>query len=178
MKRVCVFCGSNEGTSRVYADQAVRLGQEMAARKLGLVYGGGRVGLMGVIADAVLAAGGEAIGVIPHGLERKELAHRGLTQLHVVGTMHERKALMEKLSDGFIAMPGGFDTLDELCEILTWRQLSIHGKPTGLLNASGFFDGFLAFVDHAVAQGFIKPEHRAMIRVSPEPAALLDALLR
>jgi uncharacterized protein (TIGR00730 family) len=178
VKRVCVFCGSNEGADPSFRDAAARLGRELAARRLGLVYGGGRVGLMGVLADAVLAAGGEATGVIPHGLERKELAHRGLTELHVVGSMHERKALMERLSDGFIAMPGGFGTLDELCEILTWRQLSLHDKPTGLLNAAGFFDGFLSFVDHSVAQGFITPGHRAMIRVAAEPAALLDSLTR
>lgn len=178
MRRVCVFCGSNEGADPSFREAAVRLGKELAARELGLVFGGGRVGLMGVLADAVLAAGGEAVGVIPQSLERREVAHRGLTKLHVVGSMHERKALMEKLSDAFIAMPGGFGTLDELCEILTWRQLSIHDKPTGLLNASGFFDGFLSFVDHSVAQGFIKPEHRAMLRVAAEPAALLDALTR
>lgn len=178
MRRVCVFCGSNEGADPAFREAAARLGRELAARQVGLVFGGGRVGLMGVIADAVLAAGGEAIGVIPHALERKEVAHGGLTKLHVVGTMHERKALMEKLSDAFIAMPGGFGTLDELCEILTWRQLSIHDKPTGLLNASGFFDGFVSFVDHSVAQGFIKPEHRAMLRVAAEPSALLDSLRR
>lgn len=178
MKRVCVFCGSNDGADPAFREAAVGLGRELVARNLGLVYGGGRVGLMGVIADAVMAAGGEVIGVIPHGLERMEVAHRGLTKLHVVASMHERKALMEKLSDAFIAMPGGFGTLDELCEILTWRQLSIHGKPAGLLNVSGFFDGFLSFVDHSVAQGFIKPQHRGMLRVSPEPATLLDALKR
>lgn len=176
MKRVCVFCGSNEGADPAFRDAAVELGRALAAGGLGLVYGGGRVGLMGVLADSVLAAGGEAIGVIPHGLERRELAHRGLTRLHVVGSMHERKALMEKLSDGFIAMPGGFGTLDELCEILTWRQLGLHDKPVGLLDAGGYFDAFLAFVDKAVAQGFIRAEHRAMIRVSASPEALLGAL--
>ncbi len=178
IKRICVFCGSNAGRGLVYKAAAVKLGHQLAERGIGLVYGGGRVGLMGTIADAVLARGGEVIGVIPEDLVKKELAHEGLTRLRVVGSMHERKALMERLSDGFVAMPGGFGTLDELCEILTWAQLGLHRKPCGILNAGGYFDLFLRFVDRAVTEGFVRAEHRDLILVSDDPGALLDGLAK
>jgi uncharacterized protein (TIGR00730 family) len=175
MKRICVFCGSNFGQSEKYRAMAVKLGQDLAARGLGLVYGGGNVGLMGVIADAVLERGGEVIGVIPEDLVKKEVAHKGLSDLRVVGSMHERKALMASLSDGFIALPGGFGTLDEFCEILTWAQLGLHEKPCGILDATGYFDLFLKFVDHSVAQGFIRAEHRDLLLRFDASEALLDA---
>jgi hypothetical protein len=178
MKRICVFCGSRPGVSPQYGEVAVRLAGALTRRGLGLVYGGGRVGLMGILADEVLAQGGDVIGVIPRDLMRMEVGHRGLKDLRVVGSMHERKALMEKLSDGFIAMPGGFGTLDEFCEILTWAQLGIHSKPYGLLNPGGYFDKFLAFIDHSVSQGFVRPEHRQMIRESDDASKLLSKLTR
>ena len=155
MRRLCVFCGSAVGGRPVYAEQARQLGGLLAARRIGLVFGGGHIGLMGVLADAVLAAGGEAIGVIPQALMDKELAHRGLTQLHVVGTMHQRKALMADLADGFAALPGGFGTGDEFFEILTWGQLGLHAKPIGLLNTAGYFTPLLAWLDQMVAEGFL-----------------------
>jgi uncharacterized protein (TIGR00730 family) len=148
----------------------------MAERGLGLVYGGGHVGLMGVLADAVLAAGGRVIGVIPQALVDRELAHQGLTELHIVETMHQRKALMADSSDAFIALPGGFGTLDETFEILTWAQLGLHAKPVGMLNVEGFFDPLLAWIEQAVAQGFLRAQHRELLMVYDEPAALLDAL--
>jgi uncharacterized protein (TIGR00730 family) len=175
MRRICVFCGSNPGKGPAYRAMAVKLGHALAERGIGLVYGGGKVGSMGTIADAVLERGGEVIGVIPEDLVRKEVAHEGLTDLRVVGSMHERKALMAKLSDGFIAMPGGFGTLDEFCEILTWAQLGLHRKPCGILDAGGYFGLFLEFVDHSVAQGFISAEHRRLILVGSRPDELLDA---
>lgn len=175
MKRVCVFCGSSSGRGETYRAMAVKLGRALVERGLGLVYGGGRVGLMGTIADAVLERGGEVIGVIPEDLVKKEVAHRGLSDLRVVGSMHERKALMARLSDGFIAMPGGFGTLDEFCEILTWAQLGLHQKPCGVLDVGGYFDLFLKFVDHSVAQGFVRAEHRDLVLVERAPEALLDA---
>ena len=174
MKRICVFCGSNFGHSEKYRAMAVRLGHALAERGLGLVYGGGKVGLMGTIADAVLERGGEVIGIIPEDLVKKEVAHKGLADLRIVGSMHERKALMERLSDGFIAMPGGFGTLDEFCEILTWTQLGLHQKPCGILNVGGYYDFFLKFVDHSVTEGFIRAEHRKLLLESEEPEALLD----
>jgi uncharacterized protein (TIGR00730 family) len=177
MRRLCVFCGSSAGGSAVYAEAARRLGSALAARGLGLVYGGGHVGLMGIVADAVLAGGGEAVGVIPQALVDRELAHGGLTRLHIVGTMHQRKALMADLSDGFVALPGGFGTADEFFEILTWAQLGIHARPAGLLNTAGFFDPLLAWADRAVAEGFLRARHRGLIRVGAEPEPLLDALL-
>ncbi len=176
MKRVCVFCGSNPGNDPKYSVAAADLGRMLAQRGLGLVFGGGRVGLMGVAADAALAAGGEAIGVIPDALVQKELAHESLTDLRIVGSMHERKALMEKLSDGFIALPGGFGTLDELCEILTWSQLGIHAKPVAILNVGGYFDDFLRFVDRAVESGFVRASDDARLIRDSDPAALLDRL--
>jgi uncharacterized protein (TIGR00730 family) len=148
----------------------------LAERRLGLVYGGGNIGLMGAVADAALAAGGEVIGVIPHALEQRELAHHGCTELRVVDSMHERKAMMADLADAFIALPGGFGTLDEFCEVLTWAQLGIHSKPCGLLNVAGFWDALLAQLDHSVACGFVRAEHRNMVAVEREPSALLDRL--
>lgn len=178
MRRLCVFCGSRAGDRPLYADQARRLGGLMASRGIGLVYGGGHVGLMGVVADAVLAAGGEAVGVIPRSMVESELAHSGLTQLHVVETMHQRKALMADLADGFAALPGGYGTADELFEILTWKQLRIHARPVGLLNVEEFFDPLLAWLDRCVAEGFIKAKHREFVLVSGYPEELLEAMLR
>jgi uncharacterized protein (TIGR00730 family) len=177
MMRLCVFCGSSQGTNPVYAGAARRLGGQMAARGLGLVYGGGHIGLMGVLADAVLASGGEAIDVIPRALVERELAHDRLTALHVVDTMHQRKALMADLADGFAALPGGFGTGDELFEILTWAQLGLHGKPIGLPNVAGFFDPLLAWLDRGVVEGFLRPEHRTLRRVPDEEDALLRLLV-
>ena len=176
MKRVCVFCGSSAGTRPVYAEAARAMGRTLAERGTGLVYGGGRVGLMGEVADAVLAAGGEVTGVIPRGLMEREVGHRGLTSLEVVGTMHERKARMADLADGFVALPGGYGTLDELCEVLTWSQLGIHAKPCGVLNVEGYFDALLALFDHSVAEGFVRPAHRALVLEGAEPGELLDRM--
>jgi len=176
MNYVCVFCGASTGDDPVYATAAVALGRELAARSIGLVTGGGKVGLMGVIADAALGAGGRVTGIIPRGLEEREVAHRGLTRLHVVETLHERKALMHELSDAFIALPGGFGTLDELAETVTWAQLGIHAKPIGLLNVGGYFDDLLSFVDGAVARGFVVESQRALLTVREDVATLLDAL--
>src|SRR5262245_11068027 len=169
MKRLCVFCGSSVGARPSYTEQTRDLGRLMVTRGLELVFGGGHIGLMGVLADAVLAAGGRVVGVIPRSLVEKELAHGSLSELHVVETMHQRKALMADLSDGFAALPGGSGTLDEWFEILTWAQLGIHSKPIGLLNTAGFFDPLLAWVDRAVAEGFIKGKHRALFLVENEP---------
>ena len=176
MKRVCVFCGSNPGLGDVYMEAARILGRTLAESGVGLVYGGAKVGMMGAIADAALAAGGEVVGVMPSSLIQREIAHRGLTELHEVSSMHERKALMEQLSDGFIAMPGGFGTLDEFCEILTWAQLAIHSKPCGLLNVAGYYDAFLAFLDHAVGQHLLKAQHRQLILVDSAPHTLLERM--
>jgi uncharacterized protein (TIGR00730 family) len=178
MHRVCVFCGSSLGDRSDYTEAARRLGKALAARGLGLVFGAGHVGLMGALADAVLAAGGEAIGVIPQALVDRELAHRGLTQLRIVQTMHQRKALMADLSDGFIALPGGFGTCDELFEILTWAQLGMHHKPIGLVNVAGYFEGLLAWLDHLVAERFVRPNHRRLLLQASDPEALLDLLQR
>jgi uncharacterized protein (TIGR00730 family) len=176
LRRVCVFCGSSPGHDPAYADAAQAMGRLLAARGITLVYGGGRVGMMGAIAQAVLDAGGEVIGVIPEGLKRKELASEDLTELHVVGTMHERKQMMADLADAFVAMPGGFGTFEEFCEILTWAQLGLHGKPCGLLDVKGYYRGLLQLFDHAVREGFLKPEFRAFVLTHPEPAKLLDAM--
>ena len=178
IKRLCVFCGSSAGTRPVYSEAARATGRLLAERGIGLVYGGGKVGLMGEVADAVLAAGGEVTGVIPRGLLDREVGHRGLTTLHVTGTMHERKALMVDLSDGFVALPGGYGTLDELCEALTWSQLGIHARPCAVLNVEGYFDALLALFDHAVREGFVGEAHRAMVLEAAEPAVLLDAMAR
>jgi hypothetical protein len=174
VKRLCVFCGSALGRQTVYADAARALARALLDRGLGLVYGGGSVGLMGTIADAVLAGGGEVIGVLPKGLARKELAHGGLTELHVVGSMHERKALMASLADGFVALPGGLGTLEEILEVLTWAQLGIHRKPVGLVDVGGYWTGLLALLRHAVGEGFVRPEYAALLLVEPTPVALLD----
>jgi uncharacterized protein (TIGR00730 family) len=176
MKRVCVFCGSSVGNRSEYADVAVALGRLLAARQIGLVYGGGHVGLMGVIADAVLAGGGEVIGVIPQALADREIAHGGLTDLRVVDSMHTRKAMMADLSDAFIAMPGGVGTFEEFFEAITWTQLGLHRKACGLLNAGGFYTPLVAFIDQAVSEGFIKPIHRSMIVVDDNPERLLNTL--
>ena len=175
-KRVCVFCGANSGSRPVYLEAAFGLAREMATRRLGLVYGGASIGLMGAIANVMIENSGEVIGVIPQHIVDLEVAHSRLKDLRVVQTMHERKALMADLSDAFIAMPGGFGTLDELCEILTWSQLGLHAKPIGLLNVAGYFDSFLAFADHAVREGFLKLEHRQLLRVNDDPGALLTEL--
>jgi uncharacterized protein (TIGR00730 family) len=177
-KRICVFCGSNIGSNAIYREAAATAGRTLAERGLGLVYGGGAVGLMGVVADTVIAAGGHVIGVIPRALVEKEVEHRGIQDLREVGTMHERKQEMASLSDAFLAMPGGYGTMDEFCEVLTWSQLGLHRKPCGLLNVAGFFDPLLAFFDHAVAQGFLKPEHRALILDDADPLRLIDRLLK
>jgi uncharacterized protein (TIGR00730 family) len=176
LRRVCVFTGSSPGRRPSYRDAAADLGRVLAARGLGVVYGGARVGLMGVLADATLAAGGQVIGIIPDALVAKEVAHAGLSDLRVVESMHERKALMVELSDAFVALPGGFGTLDELFEMLTWAQLGLHGKPCGLLDVEGYFDHLLAFLEHCVGEGFVRREHAALVSVASSPAALLDKL--
>lgn len=176
MKRVCVYCGSSLGNNPIYRDAAVAMGSLLAARKIGLVYGGGNVGLMGVVADAVLAGGGEVIGVIPRSLAEREIAHHGVTDLRVVDSMHTRKALMADLSDAFIAMPGGVGTFEEFFEAVTWTQLGVHRKPCGLLNAGGFYTPLALFIDQAVTEGFIKPVHRASIVVDQDPGRLLDTM--
>ena len=174
MKNICVYCGSNPGRQEAYSSAARALAQSLVDRNLGLVYGGASVGIMGLIADTVLQLGGRAVGVIPEALVRKEVAHKSLTELHVTQSMHERKTLMAELSDGFIAMPGGIGTLEEIFEIWTWAQLGIHAKPCGLLNAAGYFDALTTFLDHAVAEQFVKPPHRAILIVEQTPEALLD----
>jgi uncharacterized protein (TIGR00730 family) len=178
LNRVCVFCGSSPGANPAYRDAARRVGRELARRGLALVYGGGNVGLMGVLADAALDAGGHVIGVIPDALMAKEVGHRGLPDLRIVGSMHERKALMAELTDGFIALPGGVGTFEEFFEIVTWAQLGLHAKPCALLNVNGFFDPLLRLLDHAVEERFVKPEHRAIIVVEPDIAPLLDCMAR
>jgi uncharacterized protein (TIGR00730 family) len=178
MQRVCVFCGSSVGGSGEYAAAARAMGFALVARGLSLVYGGGQVGLMGVIADAVLEAGGEAIGVIPHALNAREIAHPRLTALHVVDSMHERKAKMAEMSDAFIALPGGFGTYEEFFEVVTWTQLGVHKKPCGLLNVDGFYDPIVEFLDHAVREQFIRRVHRETVLMDSDPARLLDALSR
>jgi hypothetical protein len=174
MKAICVYCGSSPGRLEVYASAARALGQALVARDLGLVYGGAGIGLMGLIANTVLQLGGRAVGVIPRALARKEVVHRHLTELHVTQSMHERKTLMADLSDGFIAMPGGIGTLEEIFEIWTWAQLGIHAKPCGLLNVAGYYDTLTAFLDHATAEEFLKPPHRSLLIVEPTPQVLLD----
>lgn len=178
MKRVCVFCGSSSGARAEYARAAAETGELVARRGLGLVYGGGHVGLMGVVADAALRAGGEVIGVITQALKDREVAHAGLTELHVVRTMHERKALMAALGDAFLVLPGGIGTLEEFFEVWTWGQLGEHAKPVGLVNAGGYYDGLVQFVDTMRAEGFVKAKHRDMLIVADTPAAVLDAFAR
>ncbi|HKP84463.1 MAG TPA: TIGR00730 family Rossman fold protein [Blastocatellia bacterium] len=174
MKRVCVYCGSSSGARPSYIEAARALGATLVRRGVGLVYGGAQVGLMGAVADTVLAGGGEVIGVMPEPLAAKEIAHAGLSDLRIVGSMHERKALMAELADAFIALPGGFGTLEEFCEIVTWVQLGLHRKPCGLLNVEGYYDGLLSFLDHAVAEGFIRPEYRSVVLTDSESDGLLE----
>lgn len=171
---ICVYCGSSSGALPAYTEAAVRLGQTLAQRSIDLIYGGGKVGLMGTLADAALQAGGRVIGIIPRALAGKEVAHTGLTELRVVGSMHERKALMVELAGGFIVLPGGAGTMDEFFEIWTWSQLGIHAKPFGLLNVAGYFDPLVHYLDHMMAQRFLKAEHRAQVLVEHDGPALLD----
>jgi uncharacterized protein (TIGR00730 family) len=176
ISNLCLFCGSNTGTRPAYADAATQIGRALAARGMTLIYGGGSVGLMDIAAQAALDAGGRVIGVITEQLMVREVGHSGLDQLHVVATMHERKALMAKLSDAFVALPGGFGTFDELCEMATWDQLGIHVKPLVVVNLEGYFDGFLAQLDRAVADGLLRPEHRALLSCATTVDAALAAL--
>jgi uncharacterized protein (TIGR00730 family) len=176
MKRICIFCASSPGNRPEYAAAAEEMATELVNRKIGLVYGGSKVGLMGVLADAVLGAGGEAVGVIPKNLMEREVGHAGLSKLHVVQSMHERKALMADLSDAFIALPGGFGTLEEFCEVVTWSQLGLHAKPCGILNVLEYYSPLLAMFDHAVEERFLKPENRALVLARASPAELLRVL--
>ena len=177
MKRLCVFCGSSFGVNPAYVKAASDLGNAIAKRNICLVYGGARVGLMGEIASTVIRAKGEVIGVIPKDLVEKEVAHSNLSDLRIVGTMHERKSLMAELSDGFIAMPGGFGTMEEIFEAITWAQLSFHDKPCGFLNIKGYYNDLIKFLDHSVEENFIVPEHRAMIVIDDDPESLLEKFL-
>lgn len=174
MKRLCVFCGSSKGNSATIIAADRSLGKALAARNIELIFGGSHVGLMGVVADAVLANGGKVTGVLPRFMDDKELAHPKLTKLHVVATMHERKQLMAELAEGFIALPGGFGTLEEIFEAITWQQLHLHANPCGLLNVNGFFDSLLEFLRGSVAGGFVRPAHFAKLIVAPTPTELLD----
>jgi uncharacterized protein (TIGR00730 family) len=175
MKRLCVYCGGNTGKNKVYVEAARELADVLVKNRIGLVFGGSCRGIMGQLADAVLAGEGTVEGVIPQSLVDKEVAHAGLTKMHVVDSMHARKSMMAVLSDGFIAMPGGFGTLEEIIEILTWAQLQFHDKPCGLLNVNGYFDQLLSFLDHAEAEGFVRPAHRAMLLVSEKPGVLVQS---
>ncbi|MBJ7443429.1 MAG: TIGR00730 family Rossman fold protein [Sphingobium sp.] len=174
--RICVYLGSSPGNSPVYREAAERVGTLLAERGIGLVYGGGTVGLMGVIADTVCAAGGEVIGVIPEALRAREHDHPGITQLHVVKTMHERKAMMAKFADGFLCLPGGIGTLEEIFEAWCWSQLGYHEKPCGLLNVNGFYTPMSTFIDSVVTEGFLQPRHRAMLLIDDDPDILLDRM--
>jgi uncharacterized protein (TIGR00730 family) len=178
LRSLCVFCGSSAGHEPAYTEAARTLGRTLAGAKIRLVFGGGRVGLMGEVANAALAAGGEAIGVIPNFLVEREIAHTGLTDLHVVGSMHERKAMMSGLSDGFVALPGGTGTLEEFFEVLTWAQLGEHAKPCGLLNVAGYYDPLLSVLDHMVGKGFLSKSNRALVLVERDPGTLLAKLER
>ena len=177
MRSLCVFCGSSHGVNPAFAAATRELGRRLADRRIAVVYGGGNVGLMGVLADAVLDAGGVITGVIPNALVARELAHQRLTSLHIVDSMHERKALMASLADGFIALPGGFGTLEEFAEAVTWTQLGLQAKPCGLLNVAGFYDGLLAFLAHARDEEFLRPTHGEIVVSDPDPATLLERLL-
>lgn len=176
MKRICVFCGSNNGANPIYLETAEKVGKFLVTNNIELVYGGGRVGLMGKVADTVMANGGKVIGIIPQSLATKEIAHQGLTELHIVNSMHERKAMMAELSDGFIALPGGFGTFEEFCEIVTWAQLGIHQKPCGLLNINGFYDNLIAQINFSITENFIKSEHRQLVLVESEVEKLYDLM--
>jgi uncharacterized protein (TIGR00730 family) len=176
VKRVCVFCGSSPGARQEYVETAGALGRALARNSMGLVYGGGKVGLMGVVASAAMNAGGEVIGVIPRDLVNKEVAHNGITELRVVDSMHERKALMAELSDGFIALPGGMGTIEEFFEAVTWSQLGIHEKPCGILNVCGYYDKAIDFLDYAVCEEFVSPVSRSLVLVENDPEALLKKI--
>jgi uncharacterized protein (TIGR00730 family) len=176
MRRVCVFCGSSPGARPAYAEATAAMGRLLAGERIGVVYGGGQVGLMGVLADSVLAEGGEIVGVIPQALVDREIGHHGVADLRVVGSMHERKALMAELADAFVALPGGLGTLEELFEVYTWAQLGLHSKPCGLLDVEDYYSGLAAFLDHAVEERFVRAEHRAALMVEREPARLLERL--
>jgi uncharacterized protein (TIGR00730 family) len=178
VRRICVFCGSSPGRDPRHAAEARALARELVSRGIGVVFGGGSVGLMGVLADEVLAGGGSVTGVIPHGLAARELAHRGVADMRVVPTMHARKALMARLADGFVALPGGIGTLEELFEMVTWSQLGIHRKPVGVLNVAGYYDPLVSLLDHAVAGGFVPAQSRGLVVVDEEPARLLDRMAR
>ncbi|MDX1509044.1 MAG: TIGR00730 family Rossman fold protein [Woeseiaceae bacterium] len=178
MQRICVYCGSNSGARPEYAQAAGELADVIVRHEIELVYGGSHKGIMGILADRVLALGGKVHGVIPQLLVEKEAAHDGLTELHVVKSMHDRKSMMAALSDGFIALPGGFGTLEELIEIVTWGQLRFHDKPVGVLNVRGYFDALLQFLDHAVEEGFLRPENRSMLIDDADPATLVQAFER
>jgi uncharacterized protein (TIGR00730 family) len=176
--RICVFCGSSPGADPGYLEQAAALGALLAERGIGLVYGGASVGTMGAVADGALAAGGEVIGVIPEHLSRVEISHAGLTELHVVADMHERKAKMAALADGFLALPGGAGTLEELFEVWTWAQLGLHSKPIGLVDVGGYYRPLWTFVEHMVAEGFVRPEHRDLVLMDADPRVLLDGFAK
>ena len=178
MNSVCVFCGSSEGSRPSYAETAREMGAQIARSGLALVCGGGKVGLMGAVAGAALEEGGEVVGVIPKALVAREIAHTGLTELHVVGTMHERKRLMADLSDGFVTLPGGYGTLEEFCEVLSWAQLGIHGKPCGLLDVDGFWEPLVTLLDKAVAEGFAHSNHRSLVLTEQDPHTLLSLMSR
>ena len=178
IKRICVFCGSAAGKRSTYQEAAVDIGTRLALGNFDLVYGGGRVGLMGLVADSVLRNGGRAIGVMPEHLVAKEIAHQGLTELHVVSSMHERKALMEQLADAFVALPGGYGTFEEFCEMLTWGQLGLHRKPCGLLNIDGFYDPLIELFEHAVREGFVPADHRRFVLDDSQPGRLIERLVR
>ena len=173
---IAVFCASTDGARPEYLEAARALGQSIGERGMGLVYGGATVGMMGALADAALVAGAPVVGVLPAVLENREIAHKGLTEMHFVGSMHERKALMAERADAFIALPGGYGTLDEFVEILTWAQLGIHSKPCVLVNMESFFDGLLAFLDHSVQEGFLKPHNRGLIQVAPDVGSALEVV--
>jgi uncharacterized protein (TIGR00730 family) len=177
MKNLCIYCGSAVGTNPEYAAAARRLGRALVGHGLGLVYGGGRVGLMGIVADAVLEGGGQAIGVIPEALANEEVAHNGLTELHVVADMHQRKALMARRADAFLTMPGGIGTFEEFFETLSWAALGLHQKPMGILNVAGYFDPLLALLDHAAAERFLRPAVRSLLVVSTDPETLVADLM-
>jgi len=174
LKNICVYCGSSPGRLKAYADVARALAEALVSRNIGLVYGGASIGIMGAVADHVLQLGGKAVGVIPEALMRKEVAHYRLSELYVTQSMHERKMRMAELSDGFIALPGGLGTLEELFEIWTWAQLGFHDKPCGLLNVEGYYDPLIEFLDHAVTEQFVHPSHRAILIVESDPEKLLD----
>src|SRR5688572_2683879 len=177
LRRICIFCGSSIGVRPEYRTAAENIAIELTQRNIAVVFGGGCVGLMGIVADTALAHGGHVIGVIPSAMVTREIAHRGLPDLRIVASMHERKALMASLSDAFIALPGGFGTFEEFCEVVTWTQLGLHQKPCGLLNVAGYYDPLVTLFDRAVADGFIRPENRGIVLADSDPAALIDRVL-